>query len=639
MGKLFLAGRGVYTPRTETSALAARMVAAGGASVSRVTLVAMDAFFATAASSTWWAKLDALYILKANEFASASQNWKSASYTLTNTSAVFTAWNYMSGGGTAYLTTGFNPALAAGQMSQNSAHVGWWQYGAQSSNYCMGAGQNIRARGGSSATYRLNTASTLSLNKFGYGDASGHYVLTRSDAALVSAYHEGVNAGDLAGVSAPLENANMTLIGSPSVGQYSAQSFSVFHFGSGLTALEVSNLRWALKTLMVGLNGNANLAQSLYTGGVFTSNAKAQDIHNASKPWSLVREASKLRFEVRNGENCAAIFDDTTRERSEISFASTPRLCGMTVNNAAKTLTLTGTPFAGAIFLAANNNGLWTGYKASANTSNGYTAADFINAAGYKRYAVRANLGDTLSTLATALAAKLAVDFAGASALGAVITVPNAHTLEGFSGGDTMYMSYQFKIEPSPLGASKLNDAAWGPVLGQIHNQGGVGDIASPPFAFSLLPNDTFIVASSGTYYSPRYYATNTRNLYTSATPLARTVWHHLVIKYTNGLGIDLTPATGQSISGPMGPNWNGANNNAIGTGYGALKIWLNGAVLLDLTDIPIGYPDVQPDYFKCGIYRSSTHTSGDNFAVQYQNVEVSASDLSGRVSAPLAIN
>ncbi len=335
MSILSLKGKGVYTPRSETTALAARMVAAGGAAVPRFTLQAMDAFFAKAIASSWWAKLDVLYVLKANDFASASQNWKAANSTLTNVGGIqFLAVNYMTGVPSGYLQTGFNPSTANGQYTQNSAHIGWWQLGSTASKQCISCGSNTKAGVGSSATYRLNAPSTPSTTTAAYGTSAGHCVVSRVDAASVTLYHEAESCITSASASAALENATFTLIGAASVlaaGQYSTQSFSVFHLGGGLSAAEVKDMRWAFKALLVALGGESKLMQSLMTGTTFTSNGAAQAVQNANKTWSLQREAGKWRFELRDGENCAAIFDDGTRERTEIAFAASTRPCGITV--------------------------------------------------------------------------------------------------------------------------------------------------------------------------------------------------------------------------------------------------------------------------------------------------------------------
>jgi Polysaccharide lyase len=639
---LSLKGKGVYTPRAETTALASRMVAAGGAAVPRFALEAMDAFFATAIASTWWAKLDALYVLKAADFASASQNWKAATNTLTNVGGVrFLASNFMTGKNLAYLQTGFNPSTANGQYTQNSAHIGWWQLGSTAAKQCISCGQNTKAGVGASAVYRLNAASTPSTPAAAYGNCAGHIVISRNDANNATLYHEGSSCVTTASPSAALTSDTITLIGANSVGQYSDQSFSVFHFGAGLTAIETLNVRWTLKKLLVALGGESKLVQSLMNGTTFTSNAAAQAIQNANKVWSLQREAGNWRFEVRDGENCATIGDNGTRERAEIGFAASVRACGITVNQAAKTLILTGTPFVGALFLATHNNGSWTGQKAANNTSNGYTVADFVNAAGYKKYYVKAQAGDTLNSIATALAAKMAVDFAGTSSSGAVISVPAALNtgLGACTGGETIWLAFDLFIEPSPIGI--LNDALWGPVLGQIHNSNIAGDNASPPFSFNVLVGDKFQISAQTRSYFPRLYSGNERVLYESTLALPRGVWHKVVVKYVNGLGLDNTPAAGQTIAGIMGPNTTGANRFALGTGEGALSVWLNGTQIVNQSGIPIGYIDAATslsDYAKFGVYRSSQHVSGDNFAVQYQNIEVSANDLSARIGTPLAI-
>ncbi len=141
--------------------------------------------------------------------------------------------------------------------------------------------------------------------------------------------------------------------------------------------------------------------------------------------------------------------------------------------------------------------------------------------------------------------------------------------------------------------------------------------------------------------YFPRTYSGNERVLYESPTPLARGVWHRIVFKYVEGLGIDNTPAPGQSVPGIMGPNPDATNRFALGSGEGAVTFWLDGVKLVDVSGIAGGYTDSevsQSIYAKLGIYRSIEHTVGDTFVVIYQNVTVGSADLSARVGAQLQL-
>lgn len=73
-----------------------------------------------------WAELDALYKLAADSATDAKLNLVSSSYGLTPQGTITFAANagYTGDGSTGYLTTGYTPSTAAGQMTQNSADLG-----------------------------------------------------------------------------------------------------------------------------------------------------------------------------------------------------------------------------------------------------------------------------------------------------------------------------------------------------------------------------------------------------------------------------------------------------------------------------------------------------------------------------------
>lgn len=74
-----------------------------------------------------WTKFDILYITATADATTAGLNLVSTSFTLTNTSATFTAdTGYAGNGTTAYLDTGYNPSTNGVNFTQNSAALLAW---------------------------------------------------------------------------------------------------------------------------------------------------------------------------------------------------------------------------------------------------------------------------------------------------------------------------------------------------------------------------------------------------------------------------------------------------------------------------------------------------------------------------------
>lgn len=85
--------------------------------------VAINNLITSMKSSGAWQKLDALYVLAAQDEQAAKLNWIQDAYPLTSFGGLnfSPSVGYKSDGSTGYLSTGFNPATAGGKYSLNSA--------------------------------------------------------------------------------------------------------------------------------------------------------------------------------------------------------------------------------------------------------------------------------------------------------------------------------------------------------------------------------------------------------------------------------------------------------------------------------------------------------------------------------------
>jgi hypothetical protein len=160
----------------------------------------------------------------------------------------------------------------------------------------------------------------------------------------------------------------------------------------------------------------------------------------------------------------------------------------------------------------------------------------------------------------------------------------------GYPMGTEVWASYSFMVESG----EKFTDVASN--IGQWHP----GISISPALAIQRYYNDKIRIISrsgkSGSVQSVTRYK----------GPMERGQWQHIVQQVVF---------------------------NAYGKGM--LKIWLNGNLIIDHSNISIGYTDSEGTYWKFGIYRASTPVPE---SVRYANMEVGKESLFKRVGNPLPI-
>lgn len=235
----------------------------------------IDACVAALKAASVWTKLDGLAFAAAADGGAGSINWKSpGTYDLTPVnSPTFTAdEGYAGNGSNAYLSTGFVPSIAGGQMTQNSAHIGVYcrtNRTADENKYLMGcsnAAYNRLLLIGPKQSVPVNdfAANGGVFNPSGYTTTLGHHIVSRTAAS-----GSGAIKGYLNGNTTPVWSENQTSVGLPDVAiriLASCQDTSIVrpttdqvaaaHWGAGLDATEQAALASAINTYLTALSAN-----------------------------------------------------------------------------------------------------------------------------------------------------------------------------------------------------------------------------------------------------------------------------------------------------------------------------------------------------------------------------------------------
>lgn len=202
--------------------------------------------------TTWWAKLDALWVHAAHGPEAGRLNWLSTRFNcLPVNEPVFTIdRGYMGDGVTSYLNTQFNPFSATGiKYVRDSA--------------CLGIRSNTdNSAGGSLAGYydgskgttlnprdtnnrlgvRVNQAAQTNGSNGSIMSAIGMFVISREDATNVRGYRDGVlQAGQTNVASSVIADGPLRLGGITSSSLRACQ-FSMGFVGSGITSAEAQSI-------------------------------------------------------------------------------------------------------------------------------------------------------------------------------------------------------------------------------------------------------------------------------------------------------------------------------------------------------------------------------------------------------------
>lgn len=228
---------------------------------------AIDTLVGSLKSAGTWTKMDVLYLLAAADSQAARINWKNpGTNTLTvSGSPTFAADSgYSSDGSTGYLDVGTAYGGFA-QLVQDSAHLGaytggtlagsgfWFPWGRSSGSGRYILGSSV---GSTSLTARLST-NTLQTLSTSISAANAHFVATRTSSSASEGYQNGSSVGTNASVSTDIGSGNAWILNSN--GTFSDSGFIArcVHFGSQLSATEVSDTYNAIHTYMQVIAGVA----------------------------------------------------------------------------------------------------------------------------------------------------------------------------------------------------------------------------------------------------------------------------------------------------------------------------------------------------------------------------------------------
>lgn len=243
-----------------TITLLAAMEAAGApASGERAVLI--DQTIRALKGDGAWDRLDGFYMPAAHAAAAARINWKAPgtfNLTAVNSPTFTVDQGYAGDGVSAYLETGFNPATASGNFTQDSSHAGIVIQDAQgaASDAVFGNEDNIISPWRTGPAMLIRSSST-SNNSVTISGAQGvHKGFSRTGAAGHTPYEDGVALSAVTQASAALASRNFMLLARNSAtGAQTPTARRLFaaHFGGGLTAAQMLSIRNAIATYRTAL--------------------------------------------------------------------------------------------------------------------------------------------------------------------------------------------------------------------------------------------------------------------------------------------------------------------------------------------------------------------------------------------------
>lgn len=217
-----------------------------------------------------WATLDLLHLYAAATANDAVLNWKGTSFTASLVSSpTFTVdRGVTTDGSSSYINVGYNPAIAGGNYTQNSATMGLYSRTTANDpagNVDMGAFDGSRicdlsVNSTNLTTGRLNSGTGAEYRASSPGGA-GAFSVTRTGSATLAVYRNGTvltrtDANDhtssgLVNATLFLGGRNISGLNAPSTRQYAAAWLA-----SGWTATQNSNFYARLQTYLLAIGAN-----------------------------------------------------------------------------------------------------------------------------------------------------------------------------------------------------------------------------------------------------------------------------------------------------------------------------------------------------------------------------------------------
>lgn len=222
----------------------------------------IDALVGTLKAGGVWEKLDTLYILAAADSQAARLNWIVDLYNLTPiNSPVFTPdRGYQGDSSTSYLASGFNPTTAPSpKFVRDSAHLSFWSLSDinDATDFDIGgtsAFLNARSTSANTSRGRLNSASNINFGAI--ANSLGHFLISRTTAALQTVFKGGASIGTNTDASTAVTSTNFTLLASQDTGNQSGRQLAQGSWGAGLSGAEAAAFEAALDTYLTAVGAN-----------------------------------------------------------------------------------------------------------------------------------------------------------------------------------------------------------------------------------------------------------------------------------------------------------------------------------------------------------------------------------------------
>lgn len=212
-----------------------------------------------------WSKLDALYVIAAEDAQAARRNWLADQYNATAISSpTFTTdRGYAGNGTTSYLTTGFNPVTAGGNYSQNSAVLFLADLTSRAANANVELGisnggitqQSILATRNTGDIFvgKVNDVTTGTVTST---NSQGRFTASRQSSSEKSLYINGslVSSPSVSSITVPSFGFFVCCInfgGSPLA--FSTDQIAAVALGGGLSSGEVSTLDSAIANYLTAV--------------------------------------------------------------------------------------------------------------------------------------------------------------------------------------------------------------------------------------------------------------------------------------------------------------------------------------------------------------------------------------------------
>lgn len=202
--------------------------------------------------TTWFAKLDALWVHAAHGAEAGRLNWLGPSFNClpVNNPTFVVDRGYTGDGVSSYLDTQFNPsveALAGSKYQLNSASFGIRINDNTNSNSSIAGfwdgtrGTTIQPHSGGRAGGRVNTGTYFQTAAGAIADSIGMYSISRTSSSVTRLFKQGVMIASNATASTVLADGRLRL-GAIANDNYRAGQFSMGFIGGGLSDAEVLSI-------------------------------------------------------------------------------------------------------------------------------------------------------------------------------------------------------------------------------------------------------------------------------------------------------------------------------------------------------------------------------------------------------------